>query len=128
MQWIARIADKFVTPYYLGVHDGADSYTKDDLTTGSLSTEPPRLCHLRARRTNSGFDDLPSSILLNFRAFWSSLFLFEEFDLSPHHAAVFCVFCVAVPPPVAGDRLARMLGACACRPQNGLAPFNWNRR
>ena len=32
MQWIARIPDKFVTPYYLGVHDGADSYIKADLT------------------------------------------------------------------------------------------------
>ena len=47
--------------------------------------------------------------------------MFEEFDSSARAAAVFSV--VAVPPPVAGDRLARLLGACACRPLNGLAPF-----
>jgi hypothetical protein len=47
--------------------------------------------------------------------------LFWSVDLSPRAAAVFSV--VAVPPPVVGDRLARLLGACACRPLNGLAPF-----
>ena len=47
--------------------------------------------------------------------------MFEEFDLSPRAAAVF--FVVAGAPPVVGDRLARLLGACACRPLNGLAPF-----
>ena len=47
--------------------------------------------------------------------------MFEEFDSSARAAAVFSV--VAVPPPVVGDRLARLLGACACRPLNGLAPF-----
>ena len=49
--------------------------------------------------------------------------MFEEFDWSPPAAAVFSVVAVAVPPPVVGDRLARLLGACACRPLNGLAPF-----
>ena len=47
--------------------------------------------------------------------------LFWSVVLSPPAAAVFSV--VAVPPPVVGDRLARLLGACACRPLNGLAPF-----
>ena len=47
--------------------------------------------------------------------------LFWSVDLSPPAAAVFSV--VAVHPPVVGDRLARLLGACACRPLNGLAPF-----
>ena len=118
MQWIARIADKFVTPYYLGAHDGANSYTKDDLTTGLQSTEPPRLWSFACKGDGSTFDDSPRSI---FPAFVDFEVLFWSVDLSPRTAAVFSVF--AVPPPVVGDRLARLLGACACRPLNGLAPF-----
>jgi hypothetical protein len=48
--------------------------------------------------------------------------LFWSVDLSPR-AAVFSVVA-SVPPPVVGDRLARLLGACACRPLSGLAPFS----
>ena len=71
MQWIARIADNFMTPYYLGVHDGADSYTKADLTTGSLSTEPPRLWYFACKADDSLHDAYLLPFVLNFPALWT---------------------------------------------------------
>jgi hypothetical protein len=56
--------------YYVGVMM-ADSYTKADLTTGSLSTEPPRLWYFACKADDSWHDAYLLPFVLNFPALWT---------------------------------------------------------